>query len=357
MPLETLKDTTVLGIMSGTSLDGLDLALCEFSGKNDGYEFQILASETIEYSPEWKSRLSSFQTLSAEQYFSENVLYGKYISEKVNVFLKTQNHKPDAIASHGHTVFHQPHRGFSTQIGCGATIASHTQIKTVADFRTLDVALGGQGAPLVPIGDDLLFDEYDACLNIGGIANISYKNKNGERIAYDIGVANMLLNFLAEKEGRPFDKNGGIARSGKLIEPLLKTLNELDYYKIHGAKSLGREWFEKEILNRLSDSIHVKDLLRTCTEHIAFVIANDLNQHQIINVLVTGGGAFNSFLIEKINEYTQCRIVIPDKTMINFKEALIFAFLGFLRLNEKVNTLCTVTGAKKDSSGGVVYVL
>ncbi len=344
----------VIGIMSGTSLDGLDIALCEFEAHDKSYNYSILKAKTINYSQHWKEKLTNVKNTSAEQYFKLNAEYGKFIAEKINEFLKDVVEIPDAIASHGHTVFHQPQFGFSSQIGCGATIAANTSITTVCDFRSLDVANGGQGAPLVPIGDKLLFGKYEACLNIGGIANISFNNKNGKRIAYDICEANMLLNYLAEKTGQDYDKGGELAKAGNVNVDLLNKLNSQSYYLQTGARSIGREWFEQNILSLIEKSeIVINDLLATSTEHVAQIIANDLSDKK--NVLVTGGGAFNSFLMERIKAKTTCEIIIPDAETINFKEALIFAFLGYLRLNEKINTLSSVTGAKSDSVGGAVY--
>lgn len=340
--------------MSGTSLDGLDIALCEFENKHDTYHYSVIKALTYNYSKEWKDKLINVKSASAEEYFVVNAEYGKFIASKVNEFLADVDGIPNAIASHGHTIFHQPKLGFSTQIGCGATMAALIGITTVCDFRSLDVANGGQGAPLVPIGDKLLFGKHEACLNIGGIANISFDDKKGNRIAYDICEANMLLNYLAEKLSQSFDKGGEIAKSGKVNLELLNKLNGLNYYSQKGAKSIGREWFEQTILVLIENSgIEIKDLLATSSEHIAQIIANDLLDKK--NVLVTGGGAFNSFLIDSIKSKTNCEIIIPDVKTINFKEALIFAFLGYLRLNEKTNTLSSVTGAKSDSVGGTVY--
>lgn len=346
----------VIGLMSGTSLDGLDMALCEFEAQANTFNYSILKAKTINYSQAWKEKLTNVKNTSAEQYFKLNAEYGKFIAENINEFLKGVGEIPNAIASHGHTVFHQPHFGFSTQIGCGATIAANTGIATVCDFRSLDVANGGQGAPLVPIGDKLLFGNYEACLNIGGIANISFNDKNGNRIAYDICEANMLLNYLAEKTGQDYDKGGELARSGKVNADLLTKLNSQNYYSQTGAKSIGREWFEKTILPLIENTgLAIKDLIATATEHVAQIIANDLADKK--NVLVTGGGAFNSFLVERIKAKTNCEIIIPHAETINFKEALIFAFLGYLRLTEKTNTLSSVTGAKYDSVGGAVYLI
>ena len=347
----------IIGLMSGTSLDGLDIALCEFKEHLGTFSFKIIAAKTISYDQDWKIKLSNAQHLSAIQYFDTHTKYGRFIANETNQFLNSLSIKPNAIASHGHTVFHQPTLGFTNQLGCGATIAALTGLNTVCDFRSKDVSLAGQGAPLVPIGDKLLFGEYDACLNIGGIANISYNNKNGDRIAYDLCVANMLLNYLAEKKGFLFDKGGEMAKSGLVDDLLLNQLNDLKYYKKTGAKAIGREWFENNILNFFdTKEKEVTNLLATAIEHIASVIASELNSNNIKNVLLTGGGTFNSFLIERIKLKTNSIIVIPSVELINFKEAIIFAFLGYLRLNQITNTLKTVTGANKDSIGGAVYL-
>jgi anhydro-N-acetylmuramic acid kinase len=346
---------TILGIMSGTSLDGTDLALCSFGETKGAYTFSILKAVTIPYPAIWKQRLSSISTASAEKYFAMDAMYGQYIAQLVNDFLEGAPRTPEAIASHGHTVFHQPRAGFSAQIGSGATIAALTGITTVCDFRSMDVAMGGQGAPLVPVGDRLLFAGYHACLNLGGIANISYELK-GKRIAYDVCPANMLLNYLSESLGADYDKGGAFAKKGKVNKALLEKLNALDYYKVTGAKSTGREWFEKKVAPLFDHSrLGIHDQLATATEHIASIIASELSSQKIRNVLVTGGGAFNSHLIDLVRAKCKTEVVLPGDDIINFKEALIFAFLGYLRLNNRVNTLASVTGAERDSAGGAVY--
>jgi anhydro-N-acetylmuramic acid kinase len=346
----------ILGLMSGTSLDGLDMALCEFETINNHHDFKIKYAKTIAYSNVWKEALSKSNRLSAESYFKLHALFAKYMAGHVKLFVNDIGVRPDLIASHGHTIFHQPQQGFSTQLGCGATLAARTGITTVCDFRSLDVANGGQGAPLVPIGDKLLFGHYAACLNIGGIANISFDDAKGNRIAFDVCEANMLLNYLAEKLGQAFDGDGRLAKAGQINAELLTQLNGLEYYSKTGAKSIGREWFEQTILPSIENTnIHATDALATATEHIAQIIAMTLKGRE--NVLFTGGGAFNSFLVERIKSKTSCNIVIPNDELINFKEALIFAFLGYLRISEKTNTLNSVTGAKSDSVGGAVYFI
>ncbi len=355
--MSTSDKHIILGLMSGTSLDGLDLALCQFEQNQGVYSYSILRSQTVSYSPDWKRVLGGLQASGAETYFKIHHHYGKSIAVAINKFLADVPEKPMAIASHGHTVFHQPQIGFSTQIGCGATIAANTGITTVCDFRSLDVALNGQGAPLVPIGDKLLFSGYKSCLNIGGIANISFDDKKGDRIAFDICAANMALNYFANRLGKEYDDAGEFAKQGSCDAKLLKTLNDLAFYGLSHPKSIGREWFEIEMLPLLLNSgLNDKIILNTLVEHIAFQISKVLNDNKLENVFITGGGAFNTFLISKLKENYKGEVVIPDAKTINFKEALIFAFLGLLRIKNETNTLGSVTGAKRNSIGGAVYL-
>lgn len=345
----------VAGVMSGTSLDGLDVAICEFSKNQSGYNYKILDATTVAYDRPQKNKLQAAPYLNVENYFLLHHQFGKFIGKQVAKLSQNAQIKPSSIASHGHTIFHQPAKGFTTQLGCGATIAAVSNLTTVCDFRSLDVALNGQGAPLVPIGDKLLFGDYQSCLNIGGIANISFE-REGKRIAFDIGVANMALNFFAQKEGKEYDKDGEMAASGSIHEALFNELNQLEFYSRHSAKSLGREWFEIDFLRVVEKYvIPVNDLMCTIAEHCAFQIAEVLNANKLKNVFVTGGGAKNTFLIKSLKKFYKGEVIIPDEKVIDFKEALIFAFLGYLRLTNQINTLCSVTGAKKDSVGGAVY--
>lgn len=344
----------ILGLMSGTSLDGIDLALCDIS--EHGYK--VLAAETVSYLAEWKQRLSTLEKASAYEYALANVELGHFFGRTINRFLEGKE-RPEAIASHGHTIFHRPHLGLTTQIGDGDAIAAETGLPVVSNFRTLDVALGGQGAPLVPIGDEMLFGEYDACLNLGGIANISYR-ADGKRVAYDICPCNMALNRLAALLGYPFDKGGAHARAGEVHTCLLHELDSLDYYAEEGPKSLGKEWFVdqfwpvvKDFLGIVPSTMQIRDALATVTSHIAIQIARVVERQQIKTLLVTGGGAWNGYLLEMMGKYSpEVKIVVPDALIVNFKEALIFALLGYLRLTGKVNTLASVTGARCNSIGG-----
>lgn len=338
--------------MSGTSMDGLDLALCDFSITNGKVTFLVIAAETIAYEQVWKERLQNVFDSSAEQYFKLNSLYGEFIAQSVNEFLKKNNQTADYISSHGHTIFHRPQLGFTTQIGCGATIAAQAGISTICDFRSLDVALKGQGAPLVPIGDRDLFHQYESCLNIGGIANISF-TKNNVIVASDICIANMTLNYLTETVGKAFDEGGKMAALGKYDETLLQHLLNLNTQQ----QSLGREWFENNFLPVLnSSSVSLNDKLATCVEYTAQQISHVLNTQQLQSVLITGGGAYNLFLIERLTHYYKGEIEMPSDEIIQFKEAIIFAYLGYLRANEQINTLSSVTKASSDSIGGCVYL-
>ncbi len=346
----------ILGLMSGTSLDGVDLALCDMTERS----YRVLAAETVPYSAEWRQRLSTLENASALEYALAHVELGHLFGQMINRFLEGRE-RPEAIASHGHTIFHQPQRILTTQIGDGDAIAAETGLPVVSNFRTLDVALGGQGAPLVPIGDELLFGKYDACLNLGGIANISYR-VGGKRIAYDICPCNMALNRMAAMLGYPYDSGGQNARGGEVHTCLLHGLDSLDYYADEGPKSLGKEWFVgqfwplvKEFLGVVPSSSRVRDALATVTSHIALQIARVVESQHVKALLVTGGGAWNSYLLELISGYyPSVEITVPDALIVNYKEALIFALLGYLRLNGKVNTLASVTGARCDSVGGTL---
>ena len=350
-----LKKMYIIGLMSGTSLDGLDIAYCEFT---DEQYFQLIAAETYNYPPSWQERLASLHQASAEEYAQADAELGHYFGEKVLQFRENHPGRVDCIASHGHTVFHQPERGFTAQIGDGNAISAVTGLPVVCDFRRLDVALGGQGAPLVPIGDRLLFGQYDCCINLGGIANISYESGD-QRIAYDICPCNMALNHLAGKQGLLYDAGGESARSGNVVTPLLARLETLDYYRLPAPKTLGKEWFEQQFQPELETyaSQSVENLLRTVTEHIALRLTEAINQSgsDLHRILITGGGANNQFLLELLKEKIgNIEIENADSRLVDYKEAIIFALLAYLRLNNKTNTLASVTGASRDSCGGVI---
>ena len=338
----------VLGLMSGTSLDGLDLALVKLS--NSCSKFELIKAETLSYSKDWESILRNSRFLSGNDLIALNVRYGKFLGHQINRFLKNKP-KPDLIASHGHTIFHQPNLGYTLQIGDINQIAVKTGITTVGDFRSLDVSKGGQGAPLVPVGDELLFSEYDYCLNLGGISNYSSK-KSGKRVAKDISPCNIVSNLLANKLGFAYDKDGNLGRQGEVDEDLLTELNKWNYYSI--GESLGMEDLEKEFIPIIeSKPISIENKLRTYYEHLGQVIGSYMKKKSA-SALVTGGGARNLFLVECLTNYAESKIIIPSEELIDFKEAVIFALLGFLRLNNQTNVLSSVTGASSDSSSGII---
>lgn len=351
-----------IGVMSGTSLDGIDLAWCNFKREGQKWLYSIEKAVTVPYSDVMRGRLANAMQMSASDYVKLSNDIAVLIADNINRLISEDSQfesamHPDFIASHGHTVFHQPEIGLTTQIGNGAVIAARTGIPVVCDFRSKDVALGGQGAPLVPIGDELLFSNYDACLNLGGFSNISFQSKN-QRIAFDVSPCNMALNYLANLKNMPFDKGGNIAKKGTIIGNLLESLNKLPFYHIHPPKSLGKEWFDKTFLPVLEDysNASVEDRMRTVVEHISMQITKAVPEH-CKSMLITGGGAMNAFLVERVRKQnTQTEITVPDGLVIEYKEALIFAFLGLLRLNGECNTLKSVTGARVDSCGGCVYL-
>ena len=353
-----------IGVMSGSSLDGLDIAYVEFYFENKEWKYLLMDAHFYPYSTEWVDRLSNLHKASAYDYQLTHHELGKYIGERINHFISTYNinKKELVIGSHGHTIFHEPEKGFSSQIGCGGTISALTNCTTVTDLRTGDVALGGQGAPIVPIGERSLWSEYDMYLNIGGIANISVI-QNKETIAYDICAANRVLNLLSNKINLDFDKDGMIARSGQLNAELLTALNKVDYYQKPYPKTLNNVFGTDYIQTIINEyNISTEDALHTYTEHIAIQISNVLNLHQKnmdkpLQLLITGGGAYNKYLIERIQYYISqdIKIVIPTKLEIEYKEAIVMAFIGLLRVLNKTNVLASVTGAKRNSVNGCVW--
>lgn len=439
MKMSCKNTCLAVGVMSGTSVDGLDMALCGFdrrvkpagnteSGRlyrtdssridKSHWNFKILKAETFSYSgTSWPERLAEAETANGYALAEVHRDFGRFIGKAVKDFLTeakpaanppddpaaagnystdsseddTSNPeqpipvpspgnirntslyltKPDLIASHGHTIFHRPEKGVTLQIGDGAGIAAVTGVTTVSDFRRLDVALGGQGAPLVPIGDELLFGEYGYCLNLGGFANISFC-ESGKRVAFDICPANMGLNRLARHLGKDFDKGGGLAAAGKVDRELLEGLENLEFYRTGGPRSLGKEWVDEVFMPVIEGSgATIEDKLRTLCEHIALRIAGvmtvkpshqditdrDITGEKEFSMLVTGGGAKNNFLMRLISEKAgEVNTVIPDEKLIDFKEAVVFAFLGLLRIRNEVNCLASVTGAERDNCGGIVHL-
>ncbi len=346
----------VIGLMSGSSLDGVDVACCDFWWKENSWQYKVIEGKTYPYSEMWMARLQQLPQQSLEVFPKTHAFYGRYLGQLVNQFLQETKLTADFVASHGHTIFHQPMAGFTAQIGNGAAISAICGLPVVSDFRSMDIALGGQGAPLVPIGDQLLFGEYEACLNLGGISNISYKNNN-KVAAYDISPCNLVLNKMAQILGQPYDNRGMLAKSAEPNLELVNQLNALAYYQQSGAKSLGIEWVNQHIWPIIDQfkQLNELEILASLSKHISFQISLVINEQQIKSVLVTGGGAFNDYLIQQIQENISAKLIIPELELVQFKEALIFAFLGVLRICNQNNVLCTVTGSNKDHVGGALY--
>ena len=354
-----------IGIMSGSSMDGLDIAFAEFTETGGKWSFEIIAANCVEYEMEWLQQLNAAANMSAKDYLFLNTAYGHYIGNKINNFIELNDlqHRVNLIASHGHTVFHFPNKKMTAQLGDGAAIAAAVKLPVVNDLRSIDIAFGGQGAPIVPIGDKLLFGTYTYLLNLGGIANMSV-NKEGNYIAFDICAANKILNFLALKLGLPYDAEGALAAKGKINDVLLQQLNALDYYKISGPKALDNSYGINMVLPIIEKAnLITEDALATYTEHIIQQIKAAIlnNNSSAINpqLLVTGGGAFNTFLVQKLKEGLlplQILVVVPDSTVVKFKEALIMALIGILRWREETNVLATVTGASQNSIGGALWL-
>ena len=329
----------------------------QYKKEKNKWTYKIIAAETIRYSKQWKERLASLNETSAYQLALTHIEFGHYAGKEVKNFIRKNKIKADHVASHGHTVFHQPQKKLTLQIGSGAAIAAACGLPVICDFRSTDVAYGGQGAPLVPVGDKLLFPEYTHCLNLGGFANISFEHK-GKRIAFDVCPVNIVMNELCKQLGKEFDDRGKIASAGNVNERLLKDLNELPYYRGSNLqpKSLGKEWVLSSVFPLIKKyGLPVKDSLRTFYEHVAIQITKSIGKGRG-KVLASGGGTHNTFLIATIQKYLHQELIIPDKLTIDFKEALIFAFLGVLRIREENNSLSSVTGARKDSSGGCIYL-
>lgn len=357
----------VIGIMSGSSLDGLDLAFVELEETGRKWSYEIKAAKCYPYTAEWLQKLQSATALSAYDYLLLHAAYGKFVGHQVNKFIDEFNlhHQVQLIASHGHTTFHSPINKMTAQLGDGAAIAATTQINIVSDLRAMDVAFGGQGAPIVPIGEKLLFDEYSFFLNVGGIANLSYKSSKGY-IAFDVCAANRVLNMLAQAEGKEFDEGGSMAAAGKIYTPLLTRLNALNYYSKPYPKSLANSFGTDEVFPLVNAfDISTADKLRTYIEHVAMQIGYSIqslldNNSQTVNkLLITGGGAFNSFFVKRLKatlEPLNIEPLVPDALLVNYKEALVMALIGVLRWREEYNVLEKVTGASRSSIGGAVWI-
>lgn len=357
--MSTLNNFKMVGLMSGTSGDGLDMVYCEFH-LADKWDFQIFHAETVPFPSSLEESLTLAHRFAGEELTHLDILFGRWMGQHVKEFCATHSLSPDAIASHGHTIFHQPERGLTLQIGNGWAMHQTSGLPVINDFRSLDVMLGGQGAPLVPIGDRHLFGEYDFCLNLGGISNMSMEIAH-ERIAFDICPFNLLLNPYANKRGLRYDDQGKLAESGTIIPGLLEALESIPLYHQEQRKSLAREdieTFYKPVLNRFVAS--PEDFLATLVEHFCLKISQTVLRYAKSSpskLLITGGGTYNNRFIQQLSQKCgeNIQIILPSNQIIAYKEALVFAFLGVLRLRNENNCLRSVTGASRDSCGGMFF--
>lgn len=355
-----MKTYSVIGIMSGSSMDGIDLAHCRITSDQGKYTYTIEECETFEYDEVWRLRLSQLRKADSLSYCKTDIFYGHHIGHLINKFVDKYKLKADLVASHGHTIFHYPDQLITRQVGDGASIAAICKLPVVTDFRSMDVAKKGQGAPLVAIGDHYFFNEYDYCLNLGGFANIS--GKIGEfRVSFDICPANILLNRVARDLNLEFDKDGLIAVQGKINYQLLENLNAIDYYGMPFPKSLNRDWINNELwqIVKEGDKLNPPDKMKTFVDHIGIQIGKSIDylsskKSAGKKVLVTGGGAFNPVLMDHLRTHSEAEFVVPDPKLVKFKEALIFALMGVLRIENHPNIFKTFTGAKSDSIAGAL---
>ena len=358
----------VIGVMSGSSLDGLDLAFVEIEELGGQWQYSLVKADCYPYSTDWQSKLSQATNMAAVDFVKLDAEYGSYVGDQINRFIQANQleYKVGLIASHGHTVFHVP-GSHSIQIGAGAAIAARTALPVVSDLRSMDVALGGQGAPIVPMGEKLLFSSHRYFLNIGGIANISI---NGDAFydAFDVCPANRVMNMLANTVGKAFDENGQLAAAGRINEVLLDELNAKEFYAQDYPKSLANEFGTEVILPLIqSFALDPADALATYVEHIAMQVAAAVGriiQKRMVDptrekLLVTGGGALNGYLVSRLEQHLSpysMEIEVPDHATVQYKEALIMALLGVLRWREEETVIQTVTGASRASVGGALWM-
>lgn len=353
------KEYQIIGLMSGTSMDGLDISYCRYCFDKNKWTFSIILTNSITYPAELLLKLKESSFYSARDLLLLDKEIGLFFANEVNSFIKKgkiDSSEVDAICSHGHTIFHQPNLGYTYQIGCGETIAYHTRIKVLNDFRQKDVVAGGQGAPLVPIGDQLLFsNKADTFLNLGGFANCTSINKDSTT-AFDICPANLPLNRIVQEIGLEFDRNGNISSQGKVDHLVLEKLNKLPFYTENGPKSLGTEWLNKSFMPLLNNIKTVEDKLATTIEHIAIQIGKTLKEIDARKTFISGGGVKNDFLLNRIKHYTNSQLILPSIEIIDYKESIIFGFLGALYFEKMNNSLSSVTGALHNTTGGVLHI-
>ena len=349
-----MKQYNIIGLMSGTSLDGLDIVYVNFK-LDENWEYKLIYSKTYKYEKKWNSLLLNLSQKKIYSIKKIDVDYTELLSRYIIDFIDEFSiNNIDFVSSHGHTAIHLPSKSITYQIGNLPILAKLINLKVVCDFRIQDINLGGQGAPLVPVGEKYLFPQYNTLINLGGFANITKRIKR-DIIAYDICPINIVFNHLSRKMELKYDNAGYIASTGELNQDLYNHLQRLNYYKQDSPKSLGIEWVNDKIHSILKDfqDVQIKDLMNTFSNHFAFQIAKNIGNQD--NVLITGGGAYNTYLIERIKNLSDSKITIPDPKLIEYKEAVIFSFLGLLRVLKINNCYSSVTGARQNHCSGNIY--
>lgn len=358
----TLK---ILGLMSGSSLDGLDLATVEYEIDGDSIrDWKVLYAASYEYPEKWQSKLESAPAASGYKLASLHAETGNFFGDLCLRFIEESGITPDYIASHGHTVMHAPKLSFTLQIGDASHIAVRAGVPTISDFRTADIAAGGQGAPLAPIVEQYLYKGYGMYLNLGGIANISAHGDSGI-LAWDVCPCNQLLNFSAGRKDLPYDQDGLLARTGSVDQALLGEFRKIIPLPHSNPYSLDNTFILTKFISLLKASfLSVEDQLCTSVEYISDCITKQAKQARNLlgtqpTMLITGGSAHNTFLIERLKarlSQHSIEAVVPDDATIDFKEAILMSLCGLLRILQKPNALASVTGASRDTVNGGVYL-
>jgi len=344
----------IAGVMSGSSLDGLDIAIVHFSPNSD---WQLLWSYDIPYTPEWVSRLKNYHLLSSTEYVSLKFDFSRYIGELVGDALGDYSGNVDYVSFHGHTLLHLPEKGITEQIGNGGVLAAILNIPTITDFRTQDVTKGGVGTPLAPLVELNLFKGHDYYLNLGGIANITKLIDAAKLMAYDVCPCNQVLNYFSNQMGKDYDEGGEIARSGTINKNLIDYLNSIPYFDQNPPKSLDNNWIMNEVIPNFPAG-KIEDTLHTFCNWVAECIANEVEESKASSLMVSGGGAHNTYFMECLTSRLSsknCELHLPSKEIIDFKEAILMSLMAYKYINGESNVLCSVTGASSDSIGGALY--
>lgn len=350
---------SILGIMSGSSMDGIDLAICEFPKEGS---YILHKSETIPLPDQLSDRITGFASLNPFEIADLDADFSLFVAQTINNFIGDFAGKIGLIVSHGHTIYHNPPKNVSWQLGNGGIIASKCGIDTLCDLRIQDVTLGGEGAPLASTLDFHIFKNHDLLINLGGIANVSLRGLENKLLSWDVGPCNQILNALAARNGMKYDDEGKLARKGIAIDEIMESWQKLDYFNREVPKSLDNSWVRQNFIEPILMLPYPNgDLLATSVEFLARQLADDIRKNSGFNMegLVTGGGAHNTYLIERINAHCSdlgVKVQPAARELIDYKEAILMAFMGHLYQQKRANTVSSATGAVKDIQAGGLYL-